>query len=153
MLEDGRGVKSGRFGRWIPSLCWGLGLAMMFVTVSGLTVRSQSRSSGDLINRPAQMPTDPSGSGEYDPIMMEHRMTALNNERQKELVSDTNKLLKLAKEVNDEIAASDTGGLTPQQLQKIAEIEKLARGVKDKMADGTGQMGPSISAPVMYPNR
>lgn len=152
MREDGRGVKSDRFERWIPSLCWGLGLAMLFVTVSGLTVRSQSRSPGDIISRPAPMSTDPAAAGDYDPIMMEHRMTALNNERQKELVSDTNKLLKLAKELNDEIAARDSGGLTPEQLQKIAEIEKLARGVKDKMADGTGQTGPSISAPVMYPN-
>jgi hypothetical protein len=125
----------------------------MFVVVSGLTVRSQSGPPRDIINRPAPMPTDPSSAGEYDPVMMERRMTALNNERQKELVSDTNKLLKLAKEVNDEIAVRDTGGLTPEQVHKIAEIEKLARSVKEKMADGAGQPGPSVSAPAMYPNR
>jgi hypothetical protein len=152
MREEGRRVKSGRFGRWTPSLCWGLGLAMAFVMLAGLAVRSQSGPPRDIINRPAPMPSDPSSAGDYDPIMMERRMTALNNERQKEMVSDTNKLLKLAKEVNDEIAARDTGGLTPDQLHKIAEIEKLARGVKDKMADGTGQTGPSVSAPVLYPN-
>lgn len=126
---------------------------MVIFMLAGLAVRSQSRPPGDIINRPAPMPTDPASAGDYDPIMMERRMNALNNERQKEMVSDTNKLLKLAKEVNDEIAARDTGGLTPEQLHKIAEIEKLARGVKDKMADGTGQTGPSISAPVIYPNQ
>jgi hypothetical protein len=151
MREDRRTVKSGWFGRWTPSLGWGLGLAMVLVIVSGLVVRSQGPPR-DIINRPAPMPTDPSSAGDYDPIMMERRMTALNNERQKEMVSDTNKLLKLAKEVNDEIAARDTGGLTPEQLQKIAQIEKLARGVKDKMADGTGQSGPAVSPPVLYPN-
>jgi hypothetical protein len=90
-------------------------------------------------------------SGDYDPIMMERRMNALNNERQKEMVSDTDKLLKLAKELNDEIAAKNTSSLTLDQLHKIAEIEKLARGVKEKMADGTGQMGPAVSAPNIYP--
>jgi hypothetical protein len=153
MREEGRAVKSGRFGRWTPSLCWGLGLAIVFVMVSEPGVRSQSGSPRDIINRSASMTTDPAGSGDLDPIMMERRMNALNKERQKEMVSDTNELLKLAKELNDEIAARDTGGLTPEQLHKIAEIEKLARGVKEKMVDGTGQSGPSVSAPVIYPNR
>ena len=83
--------------------------------------------------------------------MMERRIRALNNERQKEMVSDTNKLLKLAQELNDEIAAKNAGTLTFDQLHKIAQIEKLARGVKEKMAIGVGQPGPTVAAPSFNP--
>lgn len=144
-------MKSGRLGRWTPSLCWGLGFAMVFVVASGLAVRSQSGPPRDIINRPPPMPTDPEASGEYDPTMMERRIRALNNERQKEMVSDTNKLLKLAQELNDEIAAKNAGTLTFDQLHKIAQIEKLARGVKEKMAVGVGQPGPPVMVPTQPP--
>ncbi len=97
------------------------------------------------------MPTDPIASGNYDPTMMERRLTALNRERQKELISDTNKLLKLAMELNDQIAANNTGTLTWDQLHKMAEIEKLARNVKEKMADGVGQVGPTPDIPIAMP--
>lgn len=144
-------MKSGRLGRWTPSLCWGLGFAMVFVIVPELAVRSQSGPPRGIIDRPAPMPTDPAASGEYDPTMMERRIRGLNNERQKEMVSDTNKLLKLAQELNDEIAAKNAGTLTFDQLHKIAQIEKLARGVKEKMADAVGQPTPSVAAPSFNP--
>lgn len=144
-------MKSGRWGRWTPSLCWGLGLAMVFVIVSARAVRSQSGPPRSIINRPAPMPTDPAASGDYDPTMMERRLTALNIERQKQMVSDTNKLLKLARELNDEVAENSSATLTSDQLHKIAEIEKLARSVKEKMADGTGQSSPPIGVPSLNP--
>jgi hypothetical protein len=151
MREGVNAVKSGRLRRWTPSLFWVLGLAMGFIIVPGLTVRSQSGPPHDIINRPTPMPTDPSSSDNYDPTMMERRLNALNRERQKEMISDTNKLLKLAMELNDEIAANNTGSLTWDQLHKMAEIEKLARNVKEKMADGVGQIGPTPEAPITLP--
>jgi hypothetical protein len=150
MREGVNAVKSGRLRRWTPILIWGLGLAMGFVIVPDLAVRSQS-GPRDIINRPPPMPTDPSSSDNYDPTMMERRLNALNRERQKEMISDTNKLLRLAMELNDEIAANNTGALTWDQLHKMAEIEKLARNVKEKMADGVGQMGPTQEAPIAMP--
>ena len=150
MREGVNAVKSGRLHRWTPSLIWGLGLAMGLIIVPGLAVRSQS-GPHDIINRPPPMPTDPSSSDNYDPTMMERRLNALNRERQKEMISDTNKLLRLAMELNDEIAANNTGTLTWDQLHKMAEIEKLARNVKEKMADGVGQMGPTPDAPITIP--
>jgi hypothetical protein len=146
-------VKMGRLRMWTASLFWGLGLAMWFVTVPGLQVRSQSGPPHDIINRPPPMPTDPASSDNYDPTMMERRLNALNRERQKEMISDTNKLLKLAMELNDEIAANNTGTLTWDQLHKMAEIEKLARNVKEKMADGVGQMGPVPETPIAMPRQ
>ncbi len=61
-------------------------------------------------------------------------MRALNADRQKSLVSDTEKLLKLAKQLNSEIETSNQNELTQVQLREIADIEKLARNVKEKMS-------------------
>lgn len=76
--------------------------------------------------------TDP-GSGAFDSVLAERRMKMLNNERRKSLISDSDKLFKLATELNNEIAHSNSGSLTPDQLRKVAEIEKLAHSVRDKM--------------------
>jgi hypothetical protein len=73
-----------------------------------------------------------------DPVAGERRLRALNAERQKSLVSDTNKLLKLTQELEAEISGDNPGSLNPDQLHKIAEIEKLARSVKQKMSLATG---------------
>jgi len=124
---------------------------MVFVIAPGLTVRSQSGPPRGIINRPAPMPTDPRSSGDYDPTMIERRIRGLNNERQKEMVSDTNKLLKLAQELNDEVAAKNAGTLTYDQLHKMALIEKLARSVKEKMADGVGDPTQPVGAPSYNP--
>lgn len=90
---------------------------------------------------------------DYDPVMAERRMQALNTERQKQLVSDTNKLLKLAKELNDQVAANNPGSLTSDQMRKIAEIEKLAKSVRERMTAGVGEAQPSMPAPaVIFPS-
>ncbi len=94
----------------------------------------------------------PLAGDDYDPVMMERRLRALNMERQKEMVSDTNKLLKLARELNAEAVGQKSETLTPDQLHKIAEIEKLARNVKERMASGVGQPQTVIPPPtVVYP--
>ncbi len=85
---------------------------------------------------------DPGGM--LDPIMQERRLQMLNNERRKAMVSDTDKLLKLATELNNEIGHSNSGALTPAQMRKVAEIEKLARGVREKMT-------MTLPAPSMTP--
>jgi hypothetical protein len=91
-----------------------------------------------------------------DDIQAEKRMTALNAERQKSMMSDSEKLFKLATELNNEIAQSNTGELTPAQLRMVAEIEKLAHNVREKMAmsiRGPQMPGNSIDAPYQpYPS-
>ena len=72
--------------------------------------------------------------GEAPPIEEEKRLRILNAERQKSMVSDAQKLLKLANELNTEIAQANSDTVTPAQLRKVAEIEKLARSVKEKMS-------------------
>ncbi|MGO9340380.1 MAG: hypothetical protein ACLPY1_23020 [Terracidiphilus sp.] len=69
-----------------------------------------------------------------DPAEQARRLRALNIERQKRIVSDANKLLKLTTEFNAEIARANPESLTPAQLRKLAEIEKVAKDLKENMA-------------------
>ncbi len=76
-------------------------------------------------------------------IENEKRLRALNADRQKSLVSDAAKLLKLAQQLNAELAQSPADELTPAQVRKMAEIEKLARSVKAKMSTSVRGLAPS----------
>jgi hypothetical protein len=64
----------------------------------------------------------------------ERRLRLFNAERQKRMVADAEKLLKLAAELNAEVKAANTGTLTPAQLREVAEMEKLAHSVKKEMS-------------------
>ena len=96
-----------------------------------------------------QFPT--SGNGKYTPHSADNstslgdsgspdqkRLLSLNALRQKLLVSDTEKLVRLAKELNDEMAGADAATMTDAQLRKVAEIGKLAKSVREKMSYSTG---------------
>src|SRR6266567_197237 len=69
------------------------------------------------------------------------RITALNVMRHKAMVSDTDKLLLLAKELN-----ADAENMSPiERVHKAAEIEKLAKSVKEKMSYAVGDQQPQGS--------
>lgn len=74
------------------------------------------------------------GGDPGDLIWQERQLRALNADRQRELVKDTNKLLKLARELDAEIGSTNPDSLTSDQIRRIEEIEKLARSVKEKMS-------------------
>ena len=56
--------------------------------------------------------------------------------RQKEIVDDTDQLLDLAKQLKDAVDKSSKDELSLSVVDTAAEIEKLARSVKEKMRDG-----------------
>jgi hypothetical protein len=89
-----------------------------------------------------QMPAIPSPPGFGEPPnppnpmarQQEERMEkARNVDRQKQLEHDTDKLLALAKELKDEVSKSNKDTLSVDVVKKAAEIEKLAKSVKDRM--------------------
>jgi hypothetical protein len=86
-----------------------------------------------------------------DPTTDPKRMRALNAERQKELVSDTQKLLQLARELNAEVTDANGAAMTDAQLRKVAEIAKLARSVKEKMTFSAGGY-PNLKTPPAFDN-
>jgi hypothetical protein len=77
-------------------------------------------------------------SGALDARMEARRIAQLNRIRQKDMVSDAEKLLRLARELN---ADANSGGAimsSAERMHKAAEIEKLAKNVKDKMTYAIG---------------
>jgi hypothetical protein len=72
----------------------------------------------------------------------EKLLQALNADRQKSMVSDANKLLRLVDELNSEIARNNPDSLSAAQLRKVAEIEKLAHKVRDEMSTSVRGVAP-----------
>ena len=76
----------------------------------------------------------------------EKRLSELNKERQKSLVSDADKIVKLAAQLDMEVQNGNSDDLTASEARKLAEIEKLAHNVRDKMSYSV--RGPSAAPPV-----
>jgi len=53
--------------------------------------------------------------------------------RQAQLVADTNRLYQLAQELQAEVAKSSKNTLSLSVVKKAAEVEKLARSLKERM--------------------
>jgi hypothetical protein len=139
--------------RWFSqALLWVLALALSFaLRGDAQTVPGQQRPT--ILQQPMGQPVGgmdnlPNGN----PIQNEKLLRAHNADRQKSMVSDTNKLLRLVNELNAEIARTNPDALSEAQLRKVAEIEKLAHNVKDKMSTpvrGTPAFQPPFQ-PVHY---
>jgi hypothetical protein len=82
-----------------------------------------------------------------DPIFQERRLRQLNVAQHKALVSDADKLLKLVSELNAEIDNTNPASLTPDQLRMVAEIEKLAHSVKNRMRNSVQPTPVFLDAP------
>jgi hypothetical protein len=161
--KDGRAMAASRSAglRAALRLLLAISAAVVVAAAGDGRCRAQQSSVG---NQPMSTPHGfPQDAGPFstngdptDDVQAEKRMTALNAERQKSMISDSAKLLKLAAELNNEIAQSNTGELTPAQLRMVAEIEKLAHNVRDKMTmsiRGPQMPSNSIDAPYQpYPS-
>jgi len=111
----------------------------------------QSNPLGLHVAQQVRNPPNSPGSDVPDSFEDADRLRLLNAERQKSMVSDTEKLVRLVNELNDEIARNSQDTLTPMQLHKVAEIEKLARNVKEKMS--TSLASPPLYRPPPFPVR
>ncbi len=67
------------------------------------------------------------------PGVEERAAVARNNERQKKLVADTDKLLALATELKAQVGKTNKDVLSVDVIKKADEIEKLAHSVKERM--------------------
>ena len=117
----------------------------VLIGVAGCLSWGQFNSSGQLGRQADGYGGTPS---EIDATLAAKRMRALNADRHKTLVSDTEKLVKLARQLDAEIASNPTGELTPEELHDVATIEKLAHDVKTKMAQSFGG-GPEFKPPIV----
>ncbi|KAA6457973.1 hypothetical protein DYQ86_21665 [Acidobacteria bacterium AB60] len=93
----------------------------------------------------SHFPSDSPMDGPQDQQMKARRIKALNQLRHKAMVDDAARLLSLAKELNDE-----GDNLPPaERLHKTAEIERLAKSVKEKMSY---TVGDNPAAPPIFSN-
>ena len=89
-------------------------------------------------------------SQEVDSVQEERRLRLLNADRQKSMVADTDKLLKLVREYNAEVASNDSSSLSPNELRQLAEIEKLAHSVKEKMSTSVRGVPVYLQPPPVF---
>jgi nitric oxide reductase activation protein len=89
-----------------------------------------------------QMPGSPTtpgmgtNPGDTDPMeshRAEQQEKLRNNDRQKRLVADTEKLLALATDLKAQVDKSTKDTLSVDVIKKADEIEKLAHSVKERM--------------------
>ncbi len=99
----------------------------------GLPVAAQSPGNTNLA-MPVQHPiTSDSAPGFEDAMMVARQVKLLNIERQKSIVSETGKILQLARELNAD-ANSDESTMSPsERIRKAEEIQRLAKSVREKM--------------------
>jgi len=132
-------MKSMQKNLTVVVLCPVLLLALFFV-VSCALARAQSdqnTGTGQLSSHPLQSANgriDPTATmDDDDPVSRQRQMLQFIAARNKSMVSDTNKLLKLVTDLDAELSSTNPDALTPAQLKKVAAIEKLARNVKETM--------------------
>ena len=65
--------------------------------------------------------------------VQERQEKARSSERQRRLVSDTDKLLALATQLHEDVGRTDKNILSLDVVKRAEEIEKLARSVKERM--------------------
>ncbi len=67
---------------------------------------------------------------------IQHKQEKLRqDERQKRLVSDSDKLLTLATQLHEDVAKTNKNILSIDVIRRADEIERLAHNVKERMKD------------------
>lgn len=89
--------------------------------------------------------------GNMSPQMAQRRLQALEVQRQKQIVADTETLLGLARELSRQTASLNAANLTLDQLHQLAEIEKLAHKIRQSMINGAGPPVIVQPSPFLFP--
>jgi hypothetical protein len=89
-----------------------------------------------LQNGPTMLPPLVQPATAPDPMhtrMDEQRVKAMNDDRQKKLAADVERLLALTNELKLDVDKANKDELSVTVIRKAAEIEKLARDVQSRM--------------------
>jgi len=103
--------------------------------LNGFTIRAQQPSGPVRLNsdNPPMGRINQSGANSQGQATDEQKLRAPNNDRQKKLAADTDKLLALAKELKEQVDKTNKDVLSVNVVKKAEEIEKLAKSVKSQM--------------------
>ena len=95
-----------------------------------------AEAAADAAERPSTVPTLDQPVLTADPMhthMDEERLKAMNDDRQKKLTADVDRLLALTNELKSDVAKANKDELSVTVIRKAAEIEKLAHDVQSRM--------------------
>jgi hypothetical protein len=92
-----------------------------------------SRQGQQIPGMPVPGRSNPAEPDPTDPHRAEQQEKLRNNDRQKRLVADTDKLLALATDLKAQVDKSTKDTLSVDVIKKAEEIEKLAHSVKERM--------------------
>jgi hypothetical protein len=131
------GASTGRAHLRVHPLVW---LGLLLALASGQLLAqsdSQQTGTGSLSSHPLRYETGDMVTNMSDglrgQVIDQKRLHQMNVAKYKTIVSNADKLVKLVAELNADIGDTRPASLTPEQLRKVAMIEKLARSVKDDM--------------------
>ena len=91
-------------------------------------------------------------NGFGDVSIAERQVKMLNIDRQKTIVSDTERILQLAHELNDDAVSGYARLSAAERMHKAEEIEKLAKNVREKMTYAIGAP-PPVNSYTPWPQR
>jgi hypothetical protein len=113
----------------------GLGVRVlgMVLALSGLAVTPRAQQNTTPGRPPMGADGLPSMGLDLPPGQKEKQAKMQNEDRQKQLVADTDRLLQLATELHTDVEKTDKNVLSVDVIKKADEIEKLAHAVKAKM--------------------
>jgi hypothetical protein len=119
-------------------------LAALLLIAIAFACQAQSVGGGAPDRFPKMNPMDDEGMTQEV-----HRMRMLNAARQKSMVSDADKLLALARDLNAGVGAGGNALSAGQRMKMAADIEKLAHNVREKMTyvAGTPSLTPMSRPP------
>lgn len=117
--------------------------ALFIVLVTGRAAQAQQASSSSSAQSPAATTSDATAKQEQPkPDEQQDQKPAAapdskpltpEEARQAQIVADTNKLYQLAQELQTEVAKSSKNTLSLAVVKKAAEVEKLAKSLKERM--------------------
>jgi hypothetical protein len=76
---------------------------------------------------------DPNGHNTLPDGVAEKQAQIRNDDRQKRLVADSDKLLELATQLHNDVSRTDKNILSIDVVHRAEEIERLAHSVKERM--------------------
>ena len=138
--NSGRIAASGASSTRIPAGTWIRGAAGTAVLTALIAVaQPPQQSSNSNPDKPYLVPEVNRLPDKNDQMQMnseqvkKQKFEAANAERQRQIADDTAKLLELATQLKAEVDKTSKDTLSINVIRKADTIEKLAKGVKDKM--------------------
>lgn len=129
-----------------------LGRLLAIALVLGASTAAQSPNPSPSPLSPPHSPILDPSTGFSDTSIAERQVKMLNIERQKVIVSDTEKILALARELNSDAASGYANLSDAERMHKADEIEKLAKTVREKMIFAVG-IPPATNPYPVFPQR